>query len=64
MSVHLPCIPIKVKNYESDIFQELRSMLFSRKTRNFVRNSKGNGQTERFHRSLLTVILLQGKQTD
>ncbi|CAG2256003.1 unnamed protein product [Mytilus edulis] len=54
------------RNYESDIFQELCSMLDIRKTRTSVRNPKGNGQTERFNRSLLSMIksYLQGEQTD
>ena len=41
---------------ESQIFKELCRMLEIRKTRTSVRNPKGNGQSERFNRTLLRMI--------
>ncbi|CAC5374787.1 unnamed protein product [Mytilus coruscus] len=54
------------RNFESEIFTELCSLLEIRKTRTSVRNPKGNGQIERFNRSLLAMIksYLCGEQTD
>ena len=53
------------RNFESDIFQELCQLLEIRKTRTSPRNPKGNGQIERFNRSLLSMIksFLRGEQT-
>ncbi|MCG7868952.1 MAG: DDE-type integrase/transposase/recombinase [Candidatus Thiodiazotropha taylori] len=44
------------RTYESQIFKELCRMLEIRKTRTSVRNPKGNGQSERFNRTLLRMI--------
>ena len=44
------------RTYESKIFKELCRMLEIRKTRTSVRNPKGNGQSERFNRTLLRMI--------
>lgn len=44
------------RTYESRIFKELCRMLEIRKTRTSVRNPKGNGQSERFNRTLLRMI--------
>ncbi|CAC5395525.1 unnamed protein product [Mytilus coruscus] len=54
------------RNFESEIFTELCSLLEIRKTRTSVRNIKGNGQIERFNRVLLAMIksYLCGEQTD
>ena len=42
--------------FESRVFRELCKMLDVRKTRTSPRNPKGNGQTERFNRTLLRMI--------
>ena len=42
--------------YESEIFRQLCCMLEIRKTRTSPRNPKGNGQSERFNRTLLRMI--------
>ncbi|CAC5364722.1 unnamed protein product [Mytilus coruscus] len=54
------------RNFESEIFTELCFLPEIRKTRTSVRNPKGNGQIERFNRSLLAMIksYLCGEQTD
>ena len=44
------------RTYESKVFKELCRMLEIRKTRTSVRNPKGNGQSERFNRTLLRMI--------
>ena len=44
------------RTYESKIFRELCRMLEIRKTRTSVRNPKGNGQSERFNRTMLRMI--------
>ena len=52
--------------YESKVFKELCRMLEVRKTRTSVRNPRGNGQAERFNRTLLRMVkaYLQGEQRD
>ena len=52
--------------YESEIFKELCKLLEIRKTRTSPRNPKCNGQTERFNRSIISMIksYLRGEQTD
>ncbi|CAG2200977.1 unnamed protein product [Mytilus edulis] len=54
------------RNYESDIFQELCSILDIRTTRTSPRNPKYNGQVERFNRTLVFMIksYLRGEQTN
>ena len=54
------------RNYESEVFQELCKILEIRKTRTSTRNPKANGQTERFNRTLLSMIksFLRGEQTN
>ncbi|MEW8547871.1 MAG: DDE-type integrase/transposase/recombinase [Candidatus Thiodiazotropha sp.] len=54
------------RTYESSIFQELCRMLEIRKTRTSVRNPRGNGQVERFNRTLLCMIkaYLRGEQKE
>ena len=44
------------RTYESRVFQELCRMLEVRKTRTSVRNPRGNGQAERFNRTLIRMI--------
>ena len=44
------------RTYESKVFKELCRMLEVRKTRTSVRNPRGNGQAERFNRTLLRMI--------
>ncbi|MCW4336191.1 MAG: RNase H-like domain-containing protein [Candidatus Thiodiazotropha endolucinida] len=44
------------RTYESRVFQELCRMLEVRKTRTSVRNPRGNGQVERFNRTLIRMI--------
>ena len=44
------------RTYESKIFKEMCRMLEVRKTRTSVRNPKGNGQSERFNRTLIKMI--------
>ena len=44
------------RTYESKLFKELCRMLEVRKTRTSVRNPRGNGQAERFSRTLLRMI--------
>ena len=44
------------RTYESKVFKELCRMLEISKTRTSVRNPKGNGQSERFNRTLLRMI--------
>ena len=43
-------------NYESRIFRELCSLLEIKKSRTSVRNPKGNGQTERFNKTLIHMV--------
>ena len=43
-------------NYESRIFRELCDLLEIKKSRTSVRNPKGNGQTERFNKTLVQMI--------
>ena len=54
------------RNYESRVFRELCRMLEVRKTRTSPRNPRGNGQSERFNRTLLKMIkaYLCGEQRD
>ena len=51
-------------NYESQIFKELCKLMEIRKTRTSVRNPKGNGQVEKFNRTLVRMIkaYLKGEQ--
>ena len=53
-------------NYESRIFGELCSLLEIKKSRTSVRNPKGNGQTERFNKTLVQMIraYLTGEQNE
>ena len=53
-------------NYESQIFQELCRLMEVRKTRTSVRNPKGNGQAEKFNKTLVRMIkaYLKGEQED
>ncbi|MCG8046377.1 MAG: RNase H-like domain-containing protein, partial [Candidatus Thiodiazotropha endolucinida] len=44
------------RTYESRVFKEMCRMLEVRKTRTSVRNPKGNGQSERFNRTLTRMI--------
>ena len=44
------------RTYESRIFKEMCRMLEVRKTRTSVWNPKGNGQSERFNRTLIKMI--------
>ena len=44
------------RTYESRIFKAICRMLEVRKTRKCVRNPKGNGQSERFNRTLIKMI--------
>lgn len=44
------------RTYESKVFKELCRMLEITKTRTSVRNPRGNGQVERFNRTLLSMI--------
>lgn len=54
------------RTYESKIFSEMCRMLEIRKSRTSVRNPRGNGQSERFNRTLLRMIkaYLCGEQRD
>lgn len=54
------------RTYESRVFKELCRMLEVRKTRTTARNPRGNGQSERFNRTLLRMIkaYLCGEQSD
>ena len=54
------------RTYESKVFKELCRMLEIRKTRTSVRNPRGNGQAERFNRTLLQMVkaYLRGEQRD
>ena len=54
------------RSYENEVFRELCELLEIRKTRTSARNPKGNGQTERFNRTLLSMIksFLKGEQTN
>ena len=53
-------------NYESRIFRELCDLLEIKKSRTSVRNPKGNGQTERFNKTLIHMIraYLTGEQNN
>ena len=53
-------------NYESRIFKELCDLLEIKKSRTSVRNPKGNGQTERFNKTLvhMTRAYLTGEQNE
>ena len=44
------------RNFQSKIFAELCKLLEIRKTRTSPRNPKGNGQTERFNKTLVNMI--------
>jgi len=52
------------RNYESEIFQELRESLEIRKIRTSPKNPKANGQIEHFNRTVLSMIqsYLRGEQ--
>ena len=54
------------RTYESQVFSELCRMLEVKKSRTSPRNPKGNGQSERFNRTLLRMIkaYLRGEQKD
>ena len=54
------------RNYESELFHELCQLLEIRKTRTSPRHPSGNGQVERFNKTLVTLIraYLKGKQSD
>ena len=54
------------RNYESDIFKELCRLLEISKTRTSPGHPKGNGQTERFNKTLLQMIraYLKGQQEE
>lgn len=53
-------------NYESQIFHELCQLMEIKKTRTSVRNPKGNGQAEKFNKTLVRMIkaYLKGEQED
>ena len=51
------------RTFESKVFRELCRMLEVRKTRTSVRNPRGNGQVERFKRTLLRMIKGTSKTT-
>ena len=51
---HFPYIVTMVD--ESNVFKEMCRMLEVRKTYTSVRNPKGNGQSERFNRTLIRMI--------
>ena len=44
------------RSFESEIFQQLCSLLEIKKSRTSARNPKGNGQCERIHRTILQMI--------
>ena len=44
------------RNYESRLFKELCHLMEIRKTRTSPRNPQGNGQTERFNKTLIQMI--------
>ena len=54
------------RTYESEVFRQLCRMLEIRKTRTSPRNPRGNGQSERFNRTLLRTVkaYLCGEQSD
>ena len=53
-----------VSNYESVIFKELCRFMEVRKTQTSVKNPKGNGQAEKFNKTLVRMIkaYLKGEQ--
>ena len=52
------------RNFESQLFADLCSLLEIRKTRTTLRNPQCNGQTERFNRTLLRMIKAYLKDSD
>ncbi len=52
------------RNFESNIFKELCRLLEIRKTRTSPRHPQGNGQVERFNRTLLKMIKSYIKQQE
>ena len=54
------------RNFESNIFKELCKMLEIRKTRTTPRNPKCNGQTERYNKTLISMIkaYIKGEQNN
>ena len=54
------------RTYKSKIFKEMYRMLKTRKSRTSTRNLKGNGQSERFNRTLIRMIkaYLCGEQSN
>ena len=54
------------RNYESNIFRNLCKLLGIRKTRSSARHPQGNGQVERFNRTLIKMIraYIEEDQTD
>ena len=54
------------RSYESRVFREMCRMLEVKKSHTRARNPKGNGQSERFNRTLLRMVkaYLRGSQKD